>query len=185
MPQESVLGPRHGITHHFYAHDQQIYLAFKLTKKGDQEDCVGRLKNCIGEIRMWMRTNMLKLNHDKTEFNIFGMRQELAKVQEIMIVIGDTTIQPVKYVRNLVFFMDNPLKNHIHINKPSSSLYHHLQNIHKIRGKLDFESAKTMTQALILSKVDYCNLLLLGTALYQLDKLQCIQNMVCQVGLKL
>ena len=67
--------------------------------------------------------------------------------------------------------MDNILKNHIHINKVTSSLYHHLCYIHKIRGKLDFESAKTITQALILSKVDYCNLLLLETASYQLDKL--------------
>ena len=81
--------------------------------------------------------------------------------------------------------MDNLLKNHIHINKLTSSLYHHLWNIHKIRGKLDFESANTITQALILSKVDYCNSLLLETASYQLDKLQCIQNMACWVVLKL
>ena len=67
VPQGGLLGPilftlytsllghictRHGITHHFYADDQQIYLAFKPTKKGDQEDCVTRLENCIGEIRM-------------------------------------------------------------------------------------------------------------------------------------
>ena len=87
VPQGSVLEPilftlytsplgqictRHGITYHFYADDQKIYLAFKLTKKGNQEDCVQRLKNCIGEIRMWMSTNTLKLNDDKTEFSIFG-----------------------------------------------------------------------------------------------------------------
>ena len=128
---------------------------------------------------------MLKSNDDKTEFIIFGTRQQLAKVQEITIAIGDTIIQPVEYVRNLGFFMDNLIKNDIHINKLTSSLYHHLQNIHKIRGKMDFESAKTITQALIHSKVDYCNLLLLGTASYQLDKLQCIQNMACWVLLKL
>ena len=194
VPQGSILGlilftlytsplgqicTRHGITCYFYAENQQIYLAFKLTKKGDQEDCVRRLENCIGEVRMWMSTNMLKLNNDKSEFIIFGTGQQLAKVQEITIAIGDTTIQPVEYVRNLGFFMDNLLKNHIHINMLTSSLYHHLCNINKIRGKLDFESAKTITQALIPSKVDYCNSLLLGTVSYQLDKLQCIQNMAC------
>ena len=128
---------------------------------------------------------MLKLIDDKTEFIIFGTRQQLAKVHKITIATGDTTIQPVEYVRNLGFFMDNLLKNHIHINKLISSLYHHLHNIHKIRGRLDFESAKTITQALILSKVDYCNSLLLRTASNQLDKLQYIQNMACQVVLKL
>ena len=82
-------------------------------------------------------------------------------------------------------FIDKPLKNHINVNKLTSSLYYHLWNIHKIKGKLDFESAKTIKQALILSKVDYCNSLLLVTTLYQLDKLQCTQNMACQVVLKL
>ena len=133
----------------------------------------------MGEIRMWMNTNMLKFNDDKTEFTVFSTRQQLAKVQEITIAIGDTRIQPVEHVRNMGIFMDNLLKNHIHVNKLTSSLYHHLQNIHRIRGKLDFELAKTITQAPILSKVDYYNLLLLGTVSYQLDKLQCIQNMAC------
>ena len=94
-----------------------------------------------------MSTNMLKLNDEKTEFTILATRQQLAKVQEIMIAIGDTRIQPMEYIRNFDFFMDSPLKNHIHINKLTSSLYHHLQNIHTIRSNLDFESANTITQS--------------------------------------
>ena len=132
-----------------------------------------------------MSTNILKLNDDKTEFIIFGTTQQLAKVQQITNVNSDTRVQWVGYFRSLDFFMDNLLKNHIHINKLTSSLYHHLWNINKIRGKLDFESTKTIIQTLILSKVDYCNSLLLGTMSYQLDKLQCIQNMACQVVLNL
>ena len=119
------------------------------------------------------------INDDKA---IFGTKQKLAKVQEIMIANGDTRIQPVQYVRNLGFLMDNPPKNHIHISKLTPFLYYHLQNIYKIRGKLNLESAKTITQALILSMVDYCNSFLLETTSYQLDKLQCIQNMACQVA---
>ena len=78
-------------------------MAFKPSKKGDQEDCVRRLENCIGEIRMWMSTNMIRLNDDKTEFTIFATRQQLAQVQDITFVIGDSRIQPVEYVRNLGF----------------------------------------------------------------------------------
>ena len=33
----------------------------------------------------------------------------------------------------------------------------------------------------MISKLDYCNSLLLGSAQYQLDKLQCIQNIACHV----
>ena len=92
---------------------------------------------------------------------IFSTRQQLANIQEIMIAIGDTRIQPGEYIRNLGFFMDNLLKKHIHINKLTPSVYYHLWNIHKIRGKLDFESAKAIKQTLIHSKVDYCNSLVL------------------------
>ena len=77
--------------------------------------------------------------------------------------------------------MDKLCKNTIHINKLSSSLCHQLKNIQNIRGKLDFEAAKTVVQALILSKLDYCNSLLVGTPECHLSWLQYIQNMACRV----
>ena len=40
---------------------------------------------------------------------------------------------------------------------------------------------KTLMQALVLSKLDYCNRLLIGTSEYNLDKVQRIQNMSCCV----
>ena len=110
-----------------------------------------------------MTINMLKLNDDKTEFIIFGTHQQLKKIDHITISIGSENIVPIEHVRNLGFFMDKLCKNTMHINKLSSSLCHQLRNIQNIRGKLDFEAAKTVVQALILSKLDYCNSLLVGT----------------------
>ena len=106
---------------------------------------------------------MLKLNDDKTEFIIFGTCQPLKKIDHIAIRIGSENIVPIEHVRNLGLFMDKWCKNTMHINKLSSSLCHQLKNIQNIRGKLDFEAAKTVVQALILSKPDYCNSLLVGT----------------------
>ena len=44
---------------------------------------------------------------------------------------------------------------------------------------------KTLLQSLVLSKLDYCNNILLGTPKYNLDKLQHLQNMTCRIILKL
>ena len=77
--------------------------------------------------------------------------------------------------------MDRFCKNTKHINHLSSSLCYQLRNIHNIRGKLDFDTAKTVVQALILSKLDYCNSLLAGTPEYHLSWLQHVQNMACRV----
>ena len=180
VSQGSVLGPilftlytcplgqmcaKH-ILYYLYADDQQIYLSFKPGPTGmqsPQDDCILQLEQCIEEIRNWMTINMLKFNDDKMEFIIFGTHQQLKKMDNITTVIGNKNIVPIEHVRNLGFFMDRLLKITMHINKLSSSLCYQLRNIQIIRGKLDSEAAKTVVQVLILSRLNYCNPLLLGT----------------------
>ena len=120
---------------------------------------------------------MLKLNDEKTEFIVFGTSKQLAKVGEISIAIGDTGVIPVDQVCDLGFFMDNVLRNHHHVSKITSTTYLNLQNIQRICPCVDLDSAKVIIKALVLSKVDYCNAILLGTSKFLLDKLQCIWNM--------
>ena len=77
--------------------------------------------------------------------------------------------------------MDRFCKNTKHINHLSSLLCYQLRNIRNIRGKLDFNTAKKVVQAVILSKLDYCNSLLAGTPECHLSWFQCVQNMACRV----
>ena len=77
--------------------------------------------------------------------------------------------------------MDNLLRNHHHVSKITSTTYLNLQNIQRIFPHLDVHSAKVVTKALVLSKLDYCNAILLGTSEFLLDKLHCIWNMACKV----
>ena len=198
VPQGSVLGPilfslyiwplgqiyaKH-ILYYPYADNQQIYLSFKPGPTGmqsPQDDCILFIEQCIEEIRNWMTINMFKLNDDKIEFIIFRTHQQLKKMDRITTGIGNKNIIPIEHVRNLGFFMDKVLKNTIHINKLSSSLWFQLKNIQNIRGKLDFQAAKTVVQALILSRLNYCNSLLVGKWDCHLSHLQHSQNMACRV----
>ena len=77
--------------------------------------------------------------------------------------------------------MDKFLKNGPHVNKLTSTCYCMLHDIAKVRSSIDKRMAQLITQALVLSCMDYCNSLLAVTTQYQLDKLQHIQNMGCQV----
>ena len=179
VPQGSVLGlilftlytcplgsicTKHDINYHMYADDQQIYLSFKPSKAGDKENCIRRLEMCISEIREWMIVNKLKLNDDKTEFIIFGSRQQLSKMGEVSINIGRVQLQLVDHVRNLGYHMDRLLTNGPHINKLVSNLYLQLKSIYRIHEKLDQKSCKIIIQAIVQSRLDYCNSLLLRTS---------------------
>ena len=46
---------------------------------------------------------------------------------------------------------------------------------------MDKKTAQVVVQALVLSRIDYCNSLLMGSAEYEIDKLQRTQNMACRV----
>ena len=91
VPQGSVLGPilfslfisplgdiccEHNICFHSYADDQQVYLSFDPSIQGDKELNVKSLEACIHDIRIWMKTNLLKLNNNKTEVILIGINQK-------------------------------------------------------------------------------------------------------------
>ena len=73
------------------------------------------------------------------------------------------------------------LKHTAHVNKLTSSSYHTLHNISRVRHLLDKLTTQTLIQALVLSRLDYCNSILLGTPKYNIQKIQRIQNMACRL----
>ena len=172
---------KHHIFYHLYADDTQLYLTFKPNKNGSKEECIHSLENCINQIRDWMCINLLKLNDGKTEFIILGTQQQLQKISHINIRIGEDPLTPMDMVCNLGIFMDKYLKNKDHINRITSSTYNILKKVCQSRSLLDKNTTKIIVQALVLSKLDYCNSLLFGSPEYQMDKLQHIKNMACRV----
>ena len=145
---------KHGITYHLYVDDQKLYWAFKLSNTGAKEQCIKQLEACITEIWKWMAANMLKLNDDKTKFIMLGTKHQLKKTESASTTttIGNTKVLSVNHICNLGFFMDNTLKNQLHINKLTSSTFNQMLSIRRINSKLDCDSTNTIIQALVLCK---------------------------------
>ena len=60
-----------------------------------------------------------------------------------------------------------------------------IHNLARMHHQLDIEMTKTLVQALTLSHHDYCNSMLLGIPNYNIQKIQCFQNMSARIVLQL
>ena len=75
--------------------------------------------------------------------------------------------------------MSNNLAVTDHVTKVCSSSYVTLKKLLRTRHLIDKDTKKVLAQALIVSKLDYCNSLLLGAPLKDLQRLQSTQKHVC------
>ncbi len=87
-----------------------------------------------------------------------------------------STITPSASVRNLGVIFDDQLTFKEHIAKTARSCRFALHNIRKIRPFLTEHAAQLLVQALVISRLDYCNALLAGLPSNTIKPLQMIQN---------
>ncbi len=87
-----------------------------------------------------------------------------------------STTTPSSSVRNLGVIFDDQLTFKEHIAKTARSCQFALHNIRKIRPFLTEHAAQLLVQALVISRLDYCNALLAGLPSNTIKPLQMIQN---------
>ncbi len=116
----------------------------------------------------------LQLNLAKTELLVFPATPTLQ--HDFTIQLGSSTITPSASVRNLGVIFDDQLTFKEHIAKTAQSCRFALHNIRKIRPFLTEHAAQLLVQALVISRLDYCNALLAGLPSNTIKPLQMIQN---------
>ena len=134
------------------------------------------ITNCIKDIQRWMTCSKLKMNDGKTKFMIIGMRQQLSKQSINHLTVGTSSIEPSSSVRNLGTIFDTNLSLDKQIATTCKSSFYYLNYFRKIRKFLSPNSCATLVNAFITCRIDYCNSLSYGLPVYQIAKLQCLQN---------
>ena len=189
VPQGSVFGPslyedytaaplgaifrRHGISFHIYADDTQVYVPFHIS---EEQECLARLESCLEEVKHWMAANWLKLNDDKTEFIIFGSKQQLSQVTTTAVRVGDATITTSPSVKSIGAHLDSLLKMDTQLAATCKAAWYHLYQISKIRKYLTEEQTKSVVHAHVTCRLDQNNSMMIGMPKKSLGKLQIIQN---------
>ena len=185
MPQGSVLGDllfsiyttslgeiirSHGFNYHCYADDTQLYLSFP----PEDSSVSHRISACLKDISIWMKDRHLQLNLSKTELLVFPAKTTIP--QQMNIQLDSSSLTPTRSARNLGVIIDDRLVFSEHVASIAKSCRFTLYNIRKIRPYLTQDSTQLLVQAMVLSKLDYCNSLLAGLPAYLLKSLQLIQN---------
>ncbi len=116
----------------------------------------------------------LNLGYKKTELLVFTATPTLQ--HDFTIQLGSSTITPSASVRNLGVIFDDQLTFKENIAKTARSCRFALHNIRKIRPFLTEHAVQLLVQALVISRLDYCNALLAGLPSNTIKPLQMIQN---------
>jgi hypothetical protein len=166
---------RHQIAHHMFADDQQLHMHTTISSTAAVK---GRLLACINDVRMWCAARRLQLNADKTELIWFGSHTELKKLStaDRSLIVDGTPLQPSEVIRDLGVLFDSEMTMTPHISKLTSVCYDHLRHIRQLRRHVDQPVLVQLASALILSRLDYCNVVLSGLPASTIAPLQRAQN---------
>ena len=190
VPQGSVAGPSKfvcytedlqevvtsfSVKYHLYADDTQL-LARTILR--DLDTCRHEMEICVSTIHEWCSSRRLQLNSNKTELIWFGSSTMLKQLQDLKtsIRVGDVDVKAVTSVRDLGVILDCNLNMQSHISKVVSTCFFHLRRLRQLRQYLDRDIRQRLVSAIILSRIDYCNISLVGLPMSSLQPLQRVIN---------
>ena len=192
VPQGSVLGPilfimyttpltrlieSHSVRHEIFADDTQLPHS---SYPGSFHYLVESLSDCVRDVSVWMDENMLKLNPDKTEAVLFS--HELPSNADLIsdlpssISLSDAEIPFDETSLSLGFLFDSELNMKAQVASIRKKAYLQIRRISSIRPFLSEDATKKLVTACILSRLDYCNALLVDYPKSIIDSLQLVQN---------
>ena len=189
VPQGSVLGPvlfilyttplsdvirGHSVSHEMFADDTQLLHSSAID---DYPTLTSTLQSCTSDVDTWMSANKLKLNCEKTEaVRFYRQPHHSPDLLPSSLMLGSSTIEFSDTVRDLGVLLDSDFSMKQHVTKTCQLAYMELKKIAAIHPFLTEDATKTLVSSYILSRLDYCNCVLLGCPSNVIHPLQRIQN---------
>ncbi|KAM9418959.1 uncharacterized protein ACWYII_022362 [Salvelinus alpinus] len=129
------------------------WIASYLTGRSYQ--VVNRISACLADISVWMTDHHLKLNLGKTELLFLPWKD--CPFHDLAITVDNSIVSSSQSAKNLGVILDNTLSFSTNIKAVTRSCRFMLYNIRRVRPCLTQEAAQVLIQALVISRLDYCN----------------------------
>ena len=134
-----------------------------------------------------MTKTQLRLNDDKTETLLFpfssSMKPFTVSLPDLITLVSHNIPPSLILPRNLGFILDSKLPMKKHVIGICQTAYFQLKSTSSIRRFVTEDAAKTLVTSYILSRLDYCNCLLMGTHNFVIQPLQKILNFAARLVL--
>ena len=164
VPQGSVLGlilymvyvrpvsrliASHGVLHHQYADDIQIFT--KMTA-----NAIDNLLVCVDSLQHWFWLNGLLLNPGKSPVAYFGTRKRLQNTTlPARIIVAGSNVDIANSLHIMGVTLDSTFSLDQHVNSMVKTCNFHLQALRHVRQSITRDVANTMACAIIGSRLDY------------------------------
>ncbi len=157
-------------SYHCYADDTQLYLSFQ----PDDPTVAAQISGCLADISAWMKEHHLQLNLAKTELLVFPATLTLQ--HDFSIQLGTSIINPINFGQKSWCNLWWPADLQRAHCKDCSILQVCATQHQKDQAFLTEHAAQLLVQALVVSRLDYCNALLAGLPSNTIKPLKMIQN---------
>lgn len=161
-----------------YADDTTVYASAKTA-----EELTVILNRELSSIGKWVHENKMVLNLTKTKSIIFGSNQSLRAEPELRLCIEGTSIQQVKETKLLGITLDDKLSWSKHIDTIVNKMGKALAVVRRCRNHLTPDLRKLVVSSLVLSQLDYCQIVWANTTKKDMSKLQLVQNKAARFAL--
>ena len=131
---------------------------------------------CIAEVALWMRSNRLQLNADKSEALWCTSARRQHQIPDDPLLVCSDTVTPVRSVGDLGIYVDSDLSMSTHVMRTVTSCFAVMRQIRSIRRSVSQPVLCSLVVSLVLTRLDYGSALLAGLPSNLLAKMQSVLN---------
>ena len=191
VPQGSNLGPLFFL---LYFNDLRYFLECQVDNFADDttmsatgksvEEISSKLTKDCAAVSKWMRSNMLKLNPDKTHILTVGTQERLRRLPRTIQVVMDNVVleeNQTKCEQLLGCQVESNLKWHAQIANLTAKLGKRLAGLEKIKFIAPLAVRKRVAEGIFNSVLVYCLPLFGGSDIGHIKDIQILQNRAAQI----
>jgi len=156
-----------GFSPHLYANDTQVYGSCRPVEINAFS---AKLSECIGVVSNWMRSNRLQLNSDKTEV-LWCSASTTAASTSNHCFVDQRRPGLTGYIRQ-----ESERLHRSHVQRTVLGCFAALRQLRQIRNSVPTATFQSLVVALVQSRLDYGNSVLVGLPIHLVLRLQSVQN---------